>query len=110
MIVGRLDKRLRVEEAVTKRSPSGAAAPPLWQLKATRWASIEPLTGQELEKQGAMESQSQVRIVMRPFPGLGTRHRLVRGTVVYGIVSVTNRRMRNRELEVMCTVVETERP
>jgi len=48
-----------------------------WGTVATVWASVEPLTGRELSEAQQVESRATVRITMRPYPGLTSRHRIV---------------------------------
>lgn len=43
----------------------------------TVWAAVEPLSGRELFEAQQVHARTTVRIRMRKYPGLTTKHRLV---------------------------------
>ena len=76
MRAGKLNKRVQIQEPAESRDAHGGVIR-TWNTVATRWASIEPLRGQELYQAQQMGAQATVRITMRSYSGLTEMHRIV---------------------------------
>lgn len=99
--LGKLRHRLEIQEGATSRNTYGEDTP-AWSTVATRFASIEPLTGREawLAKQVSPDVTHQV--TMRHYDGLTPKHRLQFGTRLFEIESVRNVDELKRFVVCMC--------
>jgi len=70
---------------------------------ATRWASVEPLSGAELYRAHEVHPEVTHAVKMRYLSGVTTKMRIVLGTRTFEIKSVLNSEEDNRELVLMCT-------
>lgn len=75
--------------------------------EAEVFASIEPLTGNELLRAGQLESTLTHRIRMRYFPGVKPSWQVKYGTRIFDIDRIIDVEERHRELELMCTELVT---
>ncbi len=109
MRAGRLRKRVAVQSLSETENGFGQKTK-TWSTSETRWAFIEPLSGRELEKARAVRSDVTHRVTMRA-GGLTVtpEQRLLFGSRILNIASITNTEERNRELIFMCTEVAAGR-
>lgn len=73
-----------------------------WTEFVSAWAAIEPLKGNEYFDASNVQSQVDVRIVMRYRAGITTSMRVVYGSRVFDIQSVIEPNSARRELHLMC--------
>jgi len=78
MRAGKLRHRVQIQERVETKDAHGGITES-WSTVVTRYASIEPLSGRELFEAQKASSEATVRIKMRYYSGLTTKHRLVFG-------------------------------
>ena len=105
MEAGKLRHRIEIQSAVEARDSHGGVDY-AWSTAATRWGSIEPLSGRELFAAQQIEAQVDVRVRLRHYDGLEPAMRLKHGTDIYEIRAVVNRDVRDIEQEVLCTRTE----
>jgi SPP1 family predicted phage head-tail adaptor len=74
-----------------------------WATAATRWGSIKPVSGDEkIDGQRFIATTTHL-IKIRYYSGtLGASQRLLFGSRVFGILSVTNEFERDRSMLIMC--------
>ena len=104
ILSGSLRHRITIQEPVAgspQQLPNGEPDV-AWVDVMTVWASVEPLKGRELMLAQQMQSEVDVRIMMRYRAGITTIMRAVFNGVNYDIKSVVNSELRNIELELMC--------
>lgn len=100
MRAGLLRHRIEVQSAQESRGGTGGVTQ-AWVTDATRWGAIEPLTGSEMIEAQRTDARMTHRITMRYFPGLTAANRLKNGDQTFGIVSIVNTELRDRETIVM---------
>ena len=101
MRAGRLRHRLILQSKTYTRDSYGAAIV-TWNTEGTRWGAIEPLSGRELFAQQQVQSEAQVRIVLRYYTGLDHTWRITNGGLYYDIVEVINHDTRDAMLTLLC--------
>lgn len=79
---------------------------PNWIQFRVTMAAIEPIRGRELFAAETSHSEISTRIRTRYMPGVKASMRIISGATTYDIETVINLGERNRELELMCKVVE----
>ncbi len=107
MKAGRLRHRFAIQ--LPQQTAQGATGEPTqrtgddpWKTIATRWGSLEALTGQEAMLAGQVTGQAQHKIGIRFFEGLTTKHRLVKDDRVFNIVSLRNVWDLDKDTEILC--------
>lgn len=103
MRAGPLRDRIEIQTPTTARDAGGAATVS-YATEATRYGRIEPLSSRERLIAAQSQSRTTLRIYLRFYDGLTTRHRLKKGSRTFGIVGVTQ--PDERERETVCDVVE----
>jgi len=106
---GRLRHRVSIQKPNETRDAHGGITKG-WQTETTRWGSVEPLSGRDLEIAHKIDGRITHKVVMRYFDEdnvglterLGPTYRLLHKTRVLNIVSVQNMDERNREFMIMC--------
>lgn len=81
-----------------------------WTDIATVWGMVGPLTGRELLQAEQVTAVLTHEIDIRYRPGVVPKMRIVRqgaGTQVFEIHSVMNLEMRNRQLTLLCSELQT---
>lgn len=73
-----------------------------WASVAEVWASIEPLSGRELEWAQQQHAQAAIRVTMRYRAGIDTTYRIRFGTRTFEVLAVVNPDERNETLVVTC--------
>lgn len=76
MQAGKLIHRIQIQEPSDSRDAHGGITR-TWSTVATVWGRIEPLSGRELFEAQKVESQARVKISLRPYSALTTKHRLI---------------------------------
>ncbi len=74
---------------------------------ATVWASIEPLTGDELFQAGQFDPRVNYRITIRYYAGIHPSDKVKFGTRMFDIHTVANVDERNRMIVLMCEELVT---
>ena len=105
MRAGRLRHRVTIQQPSSSTNSRGGKIKS-WSDLATVWASIEPLSGREIEQDFQLEPETTTRIVMRYKSGLTSNMRIKYGSRYYKILGITNTNERNYELIV--NAVETK--
>ena len=101
MDAGTFRHRVEVQEHTETRGASGEIVQG-WDTVATRWCSIDPMSGRELTYAQQVHAESRVRIRMRYYAGLTPKHRLKWGNRFFDILDVRNYDERNEFTEIMC--------
>ena len=73
---GALDKRVQIQAASDVLNAHGGQTR-TWNTVATVWARIEPLSGNELLEAQQVEERADVKITIRNYPGLTSKHRIL---------------------------------
>jgi SPP1 family predicted phage head-tail adaptor len=102
MRAGKLNKRISIQKATYQQDEVGQAIP-TWTTEATRWGSITPLNGRELEVAKKINAEITHKITLRHYPGLTTKDRLLFNGRQFEIVSVINPEEANIETVIMAT-------
>lgn len=102
MRLGPLRHRVTFESRKTGRDEFGQ---PLegWDLVATLWASVEPISGRELLSSQQTQSEITHRIRCRYRAGIETAQRIVYDGRPFNIESVINPREIGASLEILAT-------
>ncbi len=103
---GRYRHRLEVQSLGETRADDGGIIRG-WTTDTTRWAEIKPLQGRELFEQQQVDSRLTHRIEMRYVAGLTSDQRLVEGSRIFNIHSVTNVKEIDRITVVMAITDDT---
>lgn len=104
MITGRLDKVVQLARHVETTDSHGERLSTTSTF-ASRWASIEPMSGREYRAAIGANSKliTQIRIRYDAITGtLAPSDLVIFGQTVYDIEAVINSRTENRELLLMC--------
>lgn len=101
MQAGRMRHRVRIQRAVEARNGLNEVIT-TWSSLATVWASVEPLRGREFFDAEQVQSEVSHRVVMRAYPGLTARDRLLYDGRLLQIIAVIDVRERGKEFQVMC--------
>ena len=102
MRAGSLQHRVEIQHQTgTTRSAIGEEIPS-WTVFAIRWASIEPLRGNEFISLRMQGSELTTRIKTRYLDGVKAAMRVVHGTDVYNIIEAYSPFAKKRDLEMLC--------
>lgn len=88
MRAGTLRHRVRIERPILAQDPNTGEVVPDWELVATVWASVEPLSAREFIAAQATQSEITARVVMRYRNGITPDMRLVHRGQSYNIHGV----------------------
>ncbi len=88
MQIGKLRHQVRIERPARVQDPDTGAMVPGWELVATVWARIEPLSAREFIAAQASQSKVSGRITIRYRDGLDASMRVRHGSRVYNIEGV----------------------
>lgn len=102
MQAGTIRHRVDIQAHGETRAENGEVIA-TWTSIATVWASVEPLSGRELWQAQQVQSEATIRVRLRYFSGVTTKHRLKFGERLLDIKAVINPAERNAELECLCT-------
>lgn len=101
MIIGRLRHKVIIK-SLSQLPDSYGQRLSTWTTRATVWASIEPLRGNERLLAQQIGAEVDTRIVIRYLSGVVPTDRVWFGARIYHITSVLNRDERNEYMELMC--------
>jgi SPP1 family predicted phage head-tail adaptor len=101
LAAGRLDKRVTIQTP-TRASDDGGGYTTAWADTATVFAAVEPLGGQERFAAQQIKASMTHKVIIRHRP-VNTRQRLLYGTRVFQIESVTDPNERGEMLELFCS-------
>lgn len=101
MKAGSLNRLVTIEEPCSTRNEIGDEIE-TWIPVGRVWASVQPLNGREFMIARQAMTEVTARVTMRYYPRLKTTMRFRLGNMTLVIVSIINKDMRNRELEVLC--------
>jgi SPP1 family predicted phage head-tail adaptor len=103
MRAGTLKRRVTIQ-AVTEGTQDGYGEPAeVVTTFATRWASVEPLSGAELYRAHEMHPEVTHSVRLRYLDGVTAKMRVLFGTRSFEIKTVLNTEETNRELVLLCT-------
>jgi SPP1 family predicted phage head-tail adaptor len=102
MKAGSLRHRVQIQTFSEARDADGGITP-TWTTAATRWASVEPLRGNEFFNASQVKGNVTHRVVMRYYAGLTPTDRIVHDSRNLNIVAVLNPDERNIMTEVLAT-------
>lgn len=100
MQAGKLRHRVTFQNPPTAQNSTGQVTGSYTTL-ATRWGSIEPLSGRELVNAQQISAEVTHRIRVRWLSGIAPKVRAVFGSRNFDILSVLNPEERKRELELL---------
>jgi SPP1 family predicted phage head-tail adaptor len=108
MRAGKLRHRVRIEQEITTRRPSGDELI-TWSTVATVWAEVQPVSGREsaLAEQTRLEALVDHKIRVRYRPGISVQMRVVwpERNRTFNVVSVLEMQAAH-ELVLRCTEVQ----
>lgn len=99
--IGSLRTRLALEEDLGTQDAYGQQIV-AWTHVRDMWTSVEALGSRELLSSDSRFAEVDVRVRCRYSPDIVPEMRLTRGSVVYTIQTVIDRRGERRELELLC--------
>lgn len=99
MLIGKLRHRVEVQTPTETLDALGQASR-TWATTTTRYASILPLTGRELERARQISPDVTHKLTLRNV-SITTRDRLLFGTRVFNVQSVLTPEERNLTTEVL---------
>lgn len=106
MRAGRLRQKLLIKTTTESRTGTGAITDS-WATFATVWGSVEPISSKEIFAADHLRGEITVKIIIRYLAGVTSKMQIVHGSTTYQIESPPiNWSVRNRELALMCSVVE----
>lgn len=102
MQIGRLNKRLAIQENSRTRNDYGEAEDS-WTTATTVWGSIEPIKGREMIHQSNQQvGELTHRVRMRYNSTITAQHRIQWDSRNFEIIAVMNLREADEEFEVLC--------
>lgn len=102
LLSGDLDRRVTLQRDTGTTVNEHGEPVRNWTALAPRWASIEPLTGQELTQAGAIVAGVTHSVMIRPYAGLTPKDRLLYGTRILNIASVIDPKEETEHMELLC--------
>ncbi len=86
MRAGDLRHPIEIQQFSAVRDPgSGEFGEPAWQIFASTWASVEPLSAKDLIAAQSAQSEATARVVIRYRPGVLPTMRIVHRGQIYSI-------------------------
>jgi SPP1 family predicted phage head-tail adaptor len=104
MRAGKLRHRIVIQEKSVTRTASGAETVS-WAEYDTLWASVEPLSGRELEMAKQLHDEISVRMWIRYRSGVAPEMRVSWDSRTFDVVSVLNTAERDIKMQLMCREV-----
>jgi head-tail adaptor len=99
--IGKLDRRVRIEQPVITRDPAYGSEQITWSLVATVWAQVRENTQAERTADNLRVATRATTVTVRYRPGVVPTMRLVQDTRVLQIVGVLERG-RRQWLDIQC--------
>jgi SPP1 family predicted phage head-tail adaptor len=100
---GKLRRRIQIQANTVTQSDLGQPVDSFATV-ATRWASIVPASGQAFAATDQVRNDTTHKVILRYYPGLTPRHRIVYGSRVFNILSVLD----EEEMHVQHTLLVQE--
>ncbi|KKN41060.1 hypothetical protein LCGC14_0727100 [marine sediment metagenome] len=104
MIIGKRQKRVKVQSKQTVRDAAGGAVH-TWVTDDTIWAHIAPATGKELYAGEQVKAEVTHKITIRYYSAMTTVKRLLFGTRIFDVNFIKNIDERNEYQEMLCKEV-----
>jgi len=103
MNIGKLRHRVELKSATTEQDGYGESVE-TWSGDAytTVWASIEPLSGRELEHAQQITAETNHRIRIRYNSSVAAEHRAYWGSRIFEITAIINPEERNIYQDLYC--------
>jgi SPP1 family predicted phage head-tail adaptor len=101
---GELRHRIELQSPTYSRDAGGQNVPSGWATQATYWAKVEPFAGREYVDDASVQGETQHRVTLR-WPlneSITSGWRLLFGSRVLHIDSITNMDERNRTAVLVC--------
>ena len=107
MRAGELRHRLQLQERIEGQDPITGAIISEWQIVATVWGKVEPLSVRDFIASGALNSEITTRITIRYRQGVKPTMRIIHGEKIYDIIGVLPDKDSGTEyLTLPCTTLE----
>ena len=104
MKIGRLNKRVTIQNATAEQDETGFAVN-TYATAATVWASIEPLSEHELYQAQQAQSEATIRVGLRHTTHVTSESRLIYGSRTLEVVETINPAEKNERLILLCKEV-----
>lgn len=101
MRAGDLTHRIDFEQPALAKSTGGAVLRKWEPFRQNVPASVEPLSGRELFLAQSLNSETTHKVTLRFLPGITQLMRIVFQGRIFDIVSIANKKERNREIEII---------
>ena len=101
LMAGKLRHRVAIQTQATSVDTYGEPDQ-TWTTDETVWASIEPISGNEVDNGDGQTGIVTHRVFMRYTANATTKKRLLFGSRKFGIESVLNHEERNEYLQLRC--------
>ena len=101
MQAGRLRHSVSLQRAVEAQDKTGQVTQ-AWTTLSTVWARIVPLDGIEIRKGFATRGEETHEVTIRSYSGLTPKDRILYGTRILHIVSVSDKDERGIEMLIRC--------
>lgn len=101
MRAGKLRNRIEIQEAIETTDEYGQVQQ-TWQTVATRWGSVEPLSGREAAYSKQVHQDATHKVTLRYYAGLTGKHRLLHDGRILEIISVINMNELDHEHIILC--------
>lgn len=102
MNVGRLNKRVTIQERTTTENEYGEPIITWVNVASDIAAAVEPLQGRELFAAQQVQSEVTIRVRIRYRAGIKAAMRVLYGVRVLDIQSVIDPREKHAELQLLC--------
>ena len=103
MRAGTLRRRLVIQSVTEAASDAYGEPGETVATYATRWGSVEPLSGVELYRMHEVHPEVTHQVRIRYLAGITPKMRVLFGTRSFEVRGVTNPSETNRELILLCT-------
>lgn len=100
--IGRLDRRVRIEQPVVTRDSAFGSQQITWSLVATVWAQVREVSQAERTADNLRVATRTTTVTIRYRPGVVPTMRLVEDTRVLQIVGQPLERGRRQWLDIQC--------
>lgn len=103
--IGELNRRIKVEQLIEERDSFGGVVGE-WIQTGMVWAKVEQMMGGEGIDDNQVKATQKYRFVIRFYPSLSPKHRIVYMDKVFEIISVRDIVDRHRFTEIICKEVK----
>lgn len=106
MRAGTLRHRVEIQSPTNTTEADGTFSSS-WTTETTRWASVDPVSGDELSRSNQKVGELTHQVTMRHVDTLPSSYRLLWGSRVFNIVTSRNLNERDRTTLLLCREVTT---